>query len=246
MADKDFIIKNGLVANGIVVANSTQISLGSNIVINTSAVFIGNATSNAYVSTGGLYVNGSLFVGVNTSQAYVFSNTITFGNTIVNSAINATSLFVGNSTVSTTISRDSLQVNTAFIVASNGFVGIGTTSPLATLDVRGTFNDAGANVLSQSLTDASTIAWNTSLGRIATVTLGASRIMGAPTNLKVGTYILNIIQGGSGSYNITWNGVFKWTSGVAPPLSTSVGARDIFSFVCDGTNMYGSFLPDVR
>jgi hypothetical protein len=121
---------------------------------------------------------------------------------------------------------------------------ISFSANLATFNTNVSF--AKANVLQQTLTDAATIAWDTSLGQIATVTLGASRTMGAPTNLRVGTYILHVIQGGAGSYTITWNGVFKWTAAVAPTLSTTVGRRDVFSFISDGTNLYGAMIPDVR
>jgi hypothetical protein len=102
------------------------------------------------------------------------------------------------------------------------------------------------NVLSQTLTDGTTISWDTNLGQIATVTLGGNRAIAAPSNLKVGTYILHVIQDGTGSRTLTWNSVFKWVGGVAPVLTTTASRRDVFSFVCDGTNLYGSFLPDVR
>jgi len=69
--------------------------------------------------------------------------------------------------------------------------------------------------------------------------------MAAPTNLKVGTYILHVIQGGSGSYTLTWNSVFKWPAGVAPTLTTTVGARDVMSFFSDGTNLYGTYINNV-
>ena len=131
-------------------------------------------------------------------------------------------------------------------IDSSGNVGIGTASPIASLDVSGSYHLGKANQLAQTLTDAATVTWDTSLGQIATVTLGGSRTMAAPTNLKVGTYILHVIQGGSGSYTLTWNSVFKWPAGVAPTLTTTANRRDLFSFVCDGTNLYGSFLPDVR
>ena len=145
----------------------------------------------------------------------------------------------------------------------NGLVGVGTLSPSYKLDVQGTLGVSTnltvsgnttingtttdrSNALSQTLTDGATISWDTSLGRVATVTLGGNRTMAAPTNLKVGTYILHVIQDGTGSRLITWNSVFKWVGAVAPVLSTTAGRRDIFSFVSDGTNLYGSFLPDVR
>jgi len=129
-------------------------------------------------------------------------------------------------------------VNGRATVSTNLFVGGNTT-------LNGTTTDK-SNALNQTLTDAATITWDTSLGRVATVTLGASRTIAAPTNQKVGTYILRVIQGGTGSYTLTWNGNYKWTAQTAPVLSTAVGAVDIITLFSDGTKMYGSYLPDVR
>ena len=96
----------------------------------------------------------------------------------------------------------------------------------------------------QTLTDAATIAWDMDAGAAAKVTLGGNRVMGAPTNMRAGaTYILMIIQDGTGSRTITsWNSVFKWAGGSAPVLSTAINAKDIVSFYCDGTYLYGSSL----
>lgn len=118
----------------------------------------------------------------------------------------------------------------------------------STDDTRGVspFKLANRASLAQTLTDAATIAWDMNSGVVATVTLGANRIMGLPTNLKVGVYILHVIQDGTGSRLLTWNAIFKWPAALAPTLSTVAGRRDIFSFVCDGTNLYGSYMLDVR
>lgn len=97
----------------------------------------------------------------------------------------------------------------------------------------------------QTLTDQATVAWDMDLGQVGTLTLGGNRTMGAPTHLKVGTYILHVIQDATGSRTITWNGVFKWQSGVAPELSTGAGDHDILCFICDGTNLYGNAMLDV-
>jgi hypothetical protein len=110
----------------------------------------------------------------------------------------------------------------------------------------GVIDHASANILSQTLTDASTIAWDGSLGVIATVTLGGNRTVGAPSNLKVGTYVLHVIQDSTGGRTLSWNSAFKWPAGQAPALSTGGGKRDMFSFVSDGTNLYGSYIQDVR
>lgn len=98
----------------------------------------------------------------------------------------------------------------------------------------------------QTLSDAATINWDMSAGGVATVTLGGNRTVAAPTNLKAGVYILHVIQDGTGSRTLTWNSVFKWSFATAPVLSTGAGKRDIISFVCDGTNLYGSYMVDVR
>jgi hypothetical protein len=103
-----------------------------------------------------------------------------------------------------------------------------------------------ANMKQQTLTDGATINWNIASGTIATVTVGGNRTMAAPTNLKIGTYILHIYQDGVGGRTMTWNSIFKWPGGVAPVLTATAGAHDVYSFVCDGTNLYGSFIPDVK
>lgn len=90
-----------------------------------------------------------------------------------------------------------------------------------------------------ALTDASSISWDVANAQVATITLGGNRTMSAPTNLvNGGFYALGVIQDSTGSRTLTWNSVFKWTSGVAPTLSTSAGAYDFFVFRSDGTNLY--------
>lgn len=95
----------------------------------------------------------------------------------------------------------------------------------------------------QTLTDASTVAWDASKGANAKVTLTASRAIGLPTNLQTGwIYTIQVIQpsgGGESPYSqatITWNAVFNFTGGAA---SSSNGADkvDMWTFVYDGTKM---------
>lgn len=90
-----------------------------------------------------------------------------------------------------------------------------------------------------TLSDASTVAWDTTLGQVATFTfVSSNRTMGAPSSLVSGAfYALAVIQN-SGSNTLTWNAVFKWASGTAPTLSTAASAKDYFVFRSDGTNLY--------
>jgi hypothetical protein len=119
-------------------------------------------------------------------------------------------------------------------ISSTGLVGIGTSSPGAKLSVVGT--GYSPNI---TLSDAATIAWDTSTGQVATFTfVSSNRTMGAPTNLvNGGFYALAVIQN-AGSNTLTWNSVFKWASGTAPTLSTAASAKDYFTFRSDGTNLY--------
>jgi hypothetical protein len=243
------INESSLYANTLT-ANTSFLSKGlgtfnGRVTIGTNLNVSGNTTFGA----AGKVANVVGWFGVAGRQS-VSTNLFVGGNTTVSGLVTAsgrvtigTNLNVsGNTTIGaagkTTNATGWFGVTGRATVSTNLFVGGNTT-------LNGTTTDK-SNALNQTLTDAATISWDTALGRVATVTLGASRTIAAPTNQKVGTYILRVVQGGSGSYTLTWNGNFKWTAQTAPVLSTAVGAVDIFTFFSDGSKMYGSYLPDVR
>lgn len=106
------------------------------------------------------------------------------------------------------------------------------------------FNNTG-NVTSQSLTYGTTITWNLAAGKIANLTLTASTGTIGVSNQSIDTCVLHIYQDGTGGRTVSWTSNFKWPSGVAPTLSTGIGAHDIMTFVCDGTNMYGTYVNNL-
>ena len=121
-------------------------------------------------------------------------------------------------------------------LAASGSFSIGNT----------TDNGAGRNGFTGTtfapnitLTDAATVAWDTSTGQVATFTfVSSNRTMGAPTNLvNGGFYALAVIQNG-GSNTLTWNSAFKFAGGVTPTLSTAAGAKDYFTFRSDGVSLF--------
>ena len=140
----------------------------------------------------------------------------------------------------------SLSQGTGLSFSANPITTTGTIS----IDYT-TFN-AGTPAQSMTVTSLSdssgTISWDASTSRMATVTMsGTGRTMANPTNLKAGSYILIIKQDATGSRTITtWGSVFKWPAAVAPVLSTTASTTDVFSFWCDGTNLYGTYIPDCR
>lgn len=94
----------------------------------------------------------------------------------------------------------------------------------------------------QTLTDGASIAWDLSLGAMATVTLTDNRALANPTNLVNGaTYLLIIKQDSSGNHTLSFGSAYKFPSSIDPTLSTGANAIDIIAFLCDGTNLYGSF-----
>jgi hypothetical protein len=109
----------------------------------------------------------------------------------------------------------------------------------------GLVDTAKANILSQTLTDAATITWDASNGQIATVTLNGNRVLSNITNIRVGTYVLHVVQNTSGGSSLTFEQGYRFTGNIAPPLTTTANSRDVFTFISDGSKLYGSFIPDV-
>lgn len=98
------------------------------------------------------------------------------------------------------------------------------------------------------LTDAATIAIDASFGSCFRVTLTASRTMGAPANPShAQVMVLRIIQGGSGSYTLSWNAAFAFSSDLpAPTLSTTVGKYDVLGFLYNGTLSKWLYVAEVK
>lgn len=94
----------------------------------------------------------------------------------------------------------------------------------------------GAGIVPEAtLTDASTITWNSLTQSVAKVTLGANRTMGLASGGVTGAFIsILIIQDGSGSRTITWNAAYEFTGDTAPTLTTTASKGDLFVFRYNG------------
>ena len=96
MADNNFVVKNTLIANGSVIANSSQLSIGSNVVATPSNITVGNSSVNSVIN----------------------STAISIGNSSVNSVINSSS-FSGTSANSTLFSGLSLTTIYGYITGNS-------------------------------------------------------------------------------------------------------------------------------
>jgi hypothetical protein len=202
-----------------------------------------------YVNATSVNVHTGLFRSANTKEYYLFQgydqeaynnyidptgNNISMA--ILNSTLRTSNIILGQANAINWIRS---SYNTANNIA-NGTITINNIS------LSGNINPGSVNIITQTLTDSANVSWNVAVAAVASVTLGGNRYIDTPTNLKVGTLILHINQDGTGGRSLTWSPIFKWPAGVAPVLSTTGNSKDIFSFICDGTYLYGSFLPDVR
>lgn len=133
-----------------------------------------------------------------------------------------------------TITTTSITVNQA----STSQAGIGEWATSAewranTSSLVLTTDQVWGSMAEVTLTDSSTISWDMGTGFDFVVTLGASRTMAAPTNVKVGQKgRLRVIQDATGSRTITWSANFDFTGGVAPILSTTANAKDVLYYDC--------------
>ena len=77
-------------------------------------------------------------------------------------------------------------------------------------------------------------------GNIVDLTLNSSTTLTFGSHV-VGTYIIEVTQGGAGSNTLTFPASVKWSGGVPPTLTTVVGKTDILTFFHDGTFFFGTY-----
>ena len=204
--------------------------------ISTNLAVTGNTT------IAGLVANGSL--GTANRVLKTNGSTVFWGE--AGSA--GTPVVLTKKNVSALLETDQVVTNVTATAYSNTVVDNSLLFLYATKNsptFTGTIDDSQAAIRSQTLTDAATITWNTTLGTVATVTLGGNRTISNPTNLRVGTYMLIVKQDATGSRTLTWGTSYKFPAGVKPTLTTTANAIDIISFFCDGTNMFGTYAPNM-
>lgn len=102
------------------------------------------------------------------------------------------------------------------------------------------------NVL--TLTDASTITPDFSLGNNFAVTLGGNRQLANPTNLVAGqTGIIVVTQDATGSRSLTFGSYWKFPSGTAPTLTTTASAVDLLPYYVESTTRISArLIPNTK
>ncbi|MBX4192200.1 hypothetical protein KW798_01815 [Candidatus Parcubacteria bacterium] len=94
------------------------------------------------------------------------------------------------------------------------------------------------------VTASPTINWNA--GNVQTITLTSDQTLTFSHGKAGGQYTLIVKQDGLGRRTIIWPSSVQWPNGTAPTLTPTPNAKDIISFVNDGTNYAGSFSLNYR
>jgi hypothetical protein len=193
-------------------------------------------TTNTYTLPG----NATTLAGLGQPQSFTSNQTFAAAANVFGSSTSTTTQSLASGATTTGLTK-TVNIGTGGLSGSTTNIAIGSSvsGATSTTTLNGTSLFTGAGYSANfALTDAATVAWDTT-NQVATFTfVSSNRTMGAPTNLKNGAfYALAVIQNG-GSNTLTWNSVFKWAAGTAPTLSTAAGAKDYFTFRSDGTSLF--------
>ena len=92
-----------------------------------------------------------------------------------------------------------------------------------------------------ALTSGTSVSWDAGSNQSAVLVLGHNATIANATNhANGGVYILKVTQN-SAPKTLSWATGYKWPGNTAPTMTATAGAVDVFTFVSDGTYMYGSF-----
>lgn len=181
-----------------------------------------------------------------TGWSYHISNNST-GNLTINSS--------GGNLISTILPGTSLQLvcilTTGTSAASWDYELVGFTTPTGTGNV---VLATAPTITTPTITDyvetyynigtvTTTATVNLANGTVQTLTLTASTTctVTMPTAVAGKSFVLLARQAAStGNGAITWSTV-KWGTAGTPTVTTTAAKMDIFTFVSDGTNWYGSY-----
>ena len=156
MADKDFVVKNGIVVNTSFTANSTTIALGltsTNTVINTTSISIGGVVvANA---------SGPIITGYQTTAGLAANvATLTANNTSFVGSVSAANV-VSNAQLSSNLSSYALKTGTAFTGQVNSSANVNVTGNINVAS--GVINGNGAGLTSVNYNSQSNYVTDTSI-----------------------------------------------------------------------------------
>ena len=225
----------------------------------TANLTYGTATGNRTVSTSASITTGTInnaTLGTTTGTAATFTNATATGANITNGTIqtltSSTATITGgtfsgsvNSTAgtigtlnSTTGTIDNLSTTLAGDLTISQGTATASTNTIAKLAVAQEYTRCH-NFNATTLTSGTSIPWNLAENQVARLSLATNGTMADPSNKTDGaTYILVVTQS-TGTNTLAWDANYKWPGGTTPTLTGGSGKTDIFTFVSNGTSLFG-------
>jgi len=161
MADKDFVVKNGIVANTSFSANSTRIALGltsTNVVITTSTISIGgNTIANSLGANNSFNANNAAYLGGTIASGYQTTAGLS-ANVATLTANNATNL--GGTAAAGYQTTAGLAANVATLSANNA-TNLNGSAASTYVATTGNFSLSGVLTLTNA-----TVATSTTTGAL--------------------------------------------------------------------------------
>jgi hypothetical protein len=150
----------------------------------------------------------------------------------------------GTNVVSTTTHLTSLTLASALPVASGG-TGVTTSTGSGNVvlsDTPAIANPTVTNYVETLFAPAAGSSFTVSLsnGTVQRFTTNANTTITLPTSVAGKSFLVMVQYGGA--HTLTWAGgsTLKWNLGVTPAPTSVNGKIDVFTFLQDGTNTYGS------
>jgi hypothetical protein len=263
------LVDEALTAYTTITVSSVDVTLTSN---NGSA----DQSRSAFIEVVGTLTESVDLIIPAVKKGYVVFNnaTVSAGTSITIKTAAGTGANIASSAIQMVIC-DSVSVHslnaTGFGLGTASALNIGTSInelvPVSLADVRYVTTSAaqtvtgakvftsvmaitGAPVFSPkvSLTDAASIALDLGTGTQFHVRLGGNRTLAAPTNAREGqTGHIYLYQDGTGSRTLAYNTNWKFASGTAPTLTTSINSTDILVYsVRTSTAIDGFIVNDLK
>ena len=220
-----------LKANGGLVIETTELAvdLGASSITGTLAVADGG--------TGATSLNNLITLATHTTGDFV--STITAGTGLTSTG--ATS----GENIAHSLSVDASQTQitavgtlTSLVIADGGNIGSASDTDAMAISSTGTvtFSQATKPAL------ATSVSIDLNAANVHKITLGASNTLAVSNETDGQTFILRLLQDGTGSRTVTWFSTIKWAGGTVPTLTTTASKADVFGFVCTGTDTYDGFI----
>lgn len=101
------------------------------------------------------------------------------------------------------------------------------------------------NATSATRSTTGTYTIDLSSNQVHILTAGANFTIDVSNQVAGATYIIILKQDATGSRAVSWSSNFLFEGGTAPTQTTGASDVSIWSFISDGTSMYGTGLIDL-